>query len=99
MHATEQPQRSAKRQMSSARALMVAALSVVVPGAGHLVIRRWGRAAIWFAGWIVVVGTSGSGHNAAVIALMAVAAVDAVVFARIDAREAVERPGAGREAA
>ena len=94
MPATEQPQRSAKRQMTSAHALMAAALSLVVPGAGHLIIGRWSRAAIWFAGWVLVVGASGSGHNAAVIVLMAVAAADAFVFARIEAREAVERPAA-----
>lgn len=73
------------------RGFLAAALSLIVPGVGHLVIRRWGRAAIWFAGWILVAGASGSPHNVAVVALMVVAAVDAYVFAQSHAREATEQ--------
>lgn len=94
MQATERQKKNAEPQVGEGRGLLAAALSLIVPGAGHLLIRRWGRAAIWFAGWILVVGASGSSHNAAVIVLMAVAAVDAFVFARSDAQAASERPGA-----
>ena len=72
------------RGAEPARAMIAAALSLLVPGAGQALIHRWGRAAIWFAGWLLIAGVSGSGHNAIAFALMVVAAIDAFVLARSD---------------
>ena len=98
MQANERNRKNTDPQ-AAVHALVPAALSMLLPGAGHLLIRRWGRAAIWFAGWLLIVGASGSSHNPAVIALMVVSAVDAYVFARGDAMAAAEaRKAAGGEA-
>jgi hypothetical protein len=99
MQTSEKQSKKQSSPTGSLHALLPAALSMLLPGAGHLLIGRWGRAAIWFAGWILVVGASGSSHNPAVFALMAVSAVDAYAFARGDARAAAgARDGSGGEA-
>ena len=61
--------------------LMAAMLSVLVPGAGHALLRDWARAGIWAVGWILV-GSAGGGHSVALMLLMAIAAIDAYVRAR-----------------
>ncbi len=92
-------QRKITGQRAWLHVLLPAAMSMLLPGAGHLLIRRWGRAAIWFAGWVLVVGVSGSSHNPAVVALMVFAALDSFVFAWSDANAANERPGADSDEA
>lgn len=61
--------------------LMAAMLSALLPGAGHALLRDWARAGIWAVGWILV-GSAGGGHTVALMALMAIAAIDAYVRAR-----------------
>ena len=94
MQANEK-KRNTTGPQAAVHALVPAALSMLLPGAGHLLIRRWGRAAIWFAGWLLIVGASGSSHNPAVLVLMVVSAVDAYVFARGDVMTAAEARKAG----
>lgn len=88
MRASENGRQGVQPSGMAARAMIAAALSLILPGAGQVLIRRWGRAAIWFAGWLLIAGLSGSGHNAITFALMVAAAVDAFVFARTDAETA-----------
>lgn len=85
--------------MAAWHGMSAAALSLLLPGAGHVLLRRWGRAAIWFAGWIVVVTAAGYQHSAAVLALMVLAALDAYLIARTDIQAAGQGAGArsGRE--
>lgn len=63
-------------------ALPAALLSFMAPGVGHLLIRAWSRGALWLAGWLVLGAVSGVAHSPVVLLLMAIAAVDAFVFAR-----------------
>lgn len=63
-------------------AFPAALLSLVAPGAGHVLIREWGRAAIWFAGWLLVSAAAGAPHSPVVLALMLIAAADAYLIAR-----------------
>lgn len=62
-------------------AFAAAALSAIVPGFGHFLIRAWARGAIWLGGWLVLSAITGGGHGPALVVLMAVAAVDAYVMA------------------
>lgn len=98
MGATDNRREEARPPASPIRAWVAAALSLAIPGAGQVLIRRWGRAAIWFAGLILVAGASGSSHNVAVLALMAAAAIDAFMLARADAGAAGLAGPRGEEA-
>lgn len=40
---------SATTEVRQVRPLLAAALAIVVPGLGHIYIRMWGRALLWFA--------------------------------------------------
>lgn len=66
---------------------MAAAVSLLVPGLGHVYLGRWGRAAIWFLGGLLILGiVSGEGIQTWVLLvtflpLNVIAAVDAAVMA------------------
>ena len=60
-------------------ALIAAAISFLFPGIGPFLVHAWARGAIWALGWVVV-GLAGGG--VALLALMAISAVDAYAFAR-----------------
>ena len=62
-------------------ALPAVLLSVLLPGAGHLLLRAPLRGAIWMLGWILV-ARAGQGTTVALTLLVVVAAVDAFVIAR-----------------
>lgn len=74
--------RNAPSPAPSPRPGLAAALSLLVPGLGHLLIGERGRGAIWLAGWLVLALLSGAAHSPAVVILMVVAAVDAYALAR-----------------
>jgi len=69
------------RQSTSPRntPAIVAGISFLFPGLGHLLIGAWTRGAIWVIGLIVI---SAAGGGIFVLALMVIAAADAYVFAR-----------------
>lgn len=56
--------------------LWAVVLTVAFPGAGHALLRDWARAVIWAIGWFAV-GVAGGGHSLALLALTAIAAIDA----------------------
>jgi hypothetical protein len=61
---------------------LAAIFSFLVPGLGHLLIGAWLRAAVWWAGWIVVPAAGGGGVHPAVVALMLIAGLDALLYGR-----------------
>ena len=73
--------------------LIAAALSLLLPGFGHFLIRSWLRGAIWLAGWFVVGAAGGVPHGPAVVLLMLTAAVDAYVLAWARLAERADDPG------
>ena len=66
-------------------ALFAAAISFLLPGVGHLLVRAWARGLLWSLGSLVV---ALAGGGVALLLLMAIAAIDAYVFAR----DATQRP-------
>ncbi|MBI5106328.1 MAG: hypothetical protein HZB46_15315 [Solirubrobacterales bacterium] len=60
---------------------LAAAVTLLFPGAGHMLVRDWGRGALWALGWLVVL-VAGGGHSLATVALAVIAAADAYVRAR-----------------
>ena len=72
----------AARAPTARLAFPAALLSFVVPGFGQFLVRAWARGAIWFAGWLLLSASAGAAHGPLVLALMAIAAVDAYFIAR-----------------
>jgi hypothetical protein len=56
--------------------------SYLVPGLGHVFIGAWSRAAVWFAGWLLVSQAGGGGVHPVVVVLMFVAGLDALLYRR-----------------
>ena len=84
---------------STRTAVIATLLSAIVPGFGQFLVGAWLRGAIWFTGWLVLAVIAGGAHNAAAMALMVIASIDAYVIARAGPtppRSALEGPGSGR---
>jgi hypothetical protein len=83
-----------KTELTS-RPMLVAALTLLVPGAGHMVLKLWSRAAVWAVGWFIVAATVGV-HAWPLMALTLIAALDAFLCARniadLGSAEAAEGP-------
>ena len=82
---------------STRTAVLATLLSAIVPGFGQFLVGAWVRGAIWFTGWLVLAVVAGGAHNAAVMALMVIASIDAYVIARAHPRRRARRsraPGA-----
>ena len=62
--------------------MLAAGISLLIPGAGHMLVGDWSRGALWLAGWAIVAAASQAVHGPLVVALMIVAAVDAYQVAR-----------------
>ena len=60
-------------------AAIVAGISFLFPGSGHLLIGEWARGLTWAAGLLIV---TLAGGGLPVLVLMVIAAVDACAFAR-----------------
>ena len=74
------PQRS--RPTPAQLALLAAALSFLVPGLGHFLIRAWSRGLIWLGGLILIGVLSAGAQSPIVLVLSFVAAIDAYLTAR-----------------
>lgn len=59
--------------------VIVAGVSFLFPGFGHILIGEWARGLTWAVGVVVL---SASGGGVFVLVLMAITAVDGYVFAR-----------------
>lgn len=75
---------------ASGQPMLAAALSLLIPGAGHALVGAWGRGAVWFAGFLLVAVASQAMHGPLVVVLMILAGFDAYKVAQACG----DRPGA-----
>jgi hypothetical protein len=81
------------KRTPTARALaLAAALSLLLPGLGHVYMDRLGRGLIWFAGAIALLVVLNQGQDDRALALAmagaigVLAAIDAILLARLPER-------------
>jgi hypothetical protein len=89
------PGTTAAATAGSGQPVLAAALSLLIPGAGHALVGAWGRGALWFAGFLLVAAASQALHGPLVVLLMFLAGFDAyqVARARGDRADASRPPG------